>query len=255
VNENRETRARSAGGRGTRRRLLAVAFAFALLTVGVAAGTSSASAASTAAASDGSAVSAFVVDLERDGSARVTLVTTFDLSTDRGQDAFERLRRNETAQRQIRTDFADRMRAVAGTAADETGREMQIRNPAIELATDGDTGVVSLSATWTGLAAADRDRLVLGAPFDGGYRPERPLVVRAPDGYGFAETTPSPDATRPGVATWDAGRDLGGFEAVVTANAESGTDGGASSGVSAPGFGVGAAVAALLALALFARSR
>jgi PGF-CTERM protein len=226
----------------------------ALLTAGVVAGTSSASAASSPAA-DGSPASAFVVDLERDGSARVTLVTTFDLSTDRGQGAFDRLRSNETAQTQLRENFADRMRAVAGTAADETGREMRIRNPTIELATENDTGVVSLSATWTGLAAVESDRLVLGAPFDGGYEPDRPLVVRAPDGYGFAATTPAPDATRPGVATWDTGRDLDGFEAVAAASAESGTDDSASSGVSAPGFGVGVAVAALLAVTLLARSR
>jgi hypothetical protein len=223
--------------------------ALGVVTTGVVAGVSSVSAAS--AASDGSPAPAFVVDLERDGSARVTLATTFDLSTERGQAAFERLRRNETAQTRLRGDFADRMRAVASTAADETGREMGIRNPAIELVASNDTGVVSLSATWTGIAAGEGDRLVLGAPFDGGYEPDRPLVVRAPNGYGFTATTPAPDATRPSVATWDAGRNLDGFEAVVTTDAASGESDGGSSGVSAPGFGVGAAVAALLAAALF----
>jgi PGF-CTERM protein len=225
-----------------------------LLTASVVAGASPATATS-ATASGGPPASAFVVDLERDGSARVALVTTFDLSTERGRSAFDRLRRNETAQTRLRGDFAGRMQAVARTAADETGREMRVRNPAIELAASNDTGVVSLSVTWTGIAAREGDRLVLGAPFDGGYEPGRQLLVRTPDGYGFTATTPAPDATGPGVATWDVGRSLDGFEAVVSADAapETGDGDGGSSGVSAPGFGAGAAVAALLAVATLTR--
>lgn len=192
---------------------------------------------------------AFVVDLTDDGSARVSLVATFDLTTDSERQAFETLRANETTRDRRTEGFATRMRAIATRAENATGREMAIRDPAMTFTTANDTGVIALSVTWDGLAAQKGDRLVLREPFASGFEIDRPFRVVAPDGYELTTASPPPTTQQSTGATWDAGTQFDGFEAVFVP-AAGGTDAGeGATGVGAPGFGIGAAAAAVLAAA------
>lgn len=211
-----------------------------------------------AAAQDGAGAPTepFVVALEDDGSARVTLTVTFDLTTDAERRAFERLRNNDTARRAFRDGYADGLRAVAATAENRTGREMSVTDPAAELRRANDTGVVALSVTWSGLARVEGDRLVVREPFASDYQPDRRFVVRAPDGHELSSVSPEPDARDGSTARWDAGTSLDGFR-VVAAPAEEPTEpadgttgaGDATGGTTTgqPGFGP---VTLLLACAL-----
>lgn len=203
----------------------------------------------------------FVVTLDADGSAEIAVTLTFDLTTDSERAAFEELRDNETAQAEARTKFRNRMESVAAAAQNETGREMSVEAASIELTTTdgGDTGIVVLSVTWTGLAAVENGRLVVTEPFASGFEPDRTFVVNWPDGHELDSATPSPDATSDTSATWDAGTDLDGFELAVAqptpaatptpTETETPADGGA------PGFGVGIALVALLVAAILASRR
>jgi len=208
-----------------------------------------ATAQSTESAASLPAEPAFVVDLETDGSARVTLVATFDLTTDSEREAFEALRANETAREQRTDRFATRMQAIATRAENDTGREMAIRNPAMTFTTENDTGIVGLSVTWEGLATQEGDRLVLQEPFASGFNIDRPFRVVGPDGYALGTATPTPTTQQQNSATWSATTQFEGFEAVF-APAASGTASDAddgTSGAGAPGFGIGVALVAVLA--------
>lgn len=223
-----------------RRGVAAVALGLALVAAAVvAAGAGTAGAVGTAdggvdaAAGDGDAVEvdrpATVVSLYANGTARVAVVETFDLSTDGERAAFERLERNETAQAATRERFADRVASVAARTAERTGRAMTVEAPRMTFRRTGDgTGVVTLSVRWTDLAATDGDRLVLAEPFASGFAPDRAFVIELPDGYAAAEVSPAPNATGDGVVRYDPGTDLEGFRlaaAPVDATTEGASDG------------------------------
>lgn len=220
-----------------------------------------------AAAQSAEPTPTFAVDVSADGSAELTLTLVYDLATGPERQAFDELRTNETAQASTRTRFRDRMRAVAADAGNETGRETSVEDAAISLerTESGDSGVVTLSVTYVGLAAVEDGTLTVTEPFASGFEPDRRFVVTAPDGYEVASAIPSADTSGEARLVYDAGTDLSGFELVLestgtpsptetsvktTANTDGGTD---SDGQ--PGFGVAAAVLALIAAALLARRR
>lgn len=184
----------------------------------------------------------FVVALEADGDATVTLRLTFDLDREAEQRALERLRENRTA---IATEFREGLRAVAAGAAEETGREMRVPAADVSISTEGRTGVVELSATWVGLAAVEEDRLVVGQPFADGFEPPGRFEVRGPEGYVLASTTPTAPTTADAAASWAAGSSLDGFEAVFVP-ADAASD---SSSQPLPGFGFAAGVLAIAVVA------
>lgn len=269
-----------------RRGVAAVAVGLALVAVAVAgAGAGTAGAVGTAdggvdaAGGDGGAAEvdrpATVVSLYANGSARVALVETFDLSTDGERVAFERLERNETARAATRERFADRMASVAARTAERTGREMTVEASRMTFRRTGDgTGVVTLSVRWTGLATTDGDRLIVREPFASGFAPDRAFVVELPDGYAADEVSPAPNATGDGVVRYDAGTDLDGFHLVAvpatattdgasdaTTTPDDGTASGTddAAGTTAPGDGGGqpglGALLALLAVGLWVAAR
>lgn len=162
--------------------------------------------------------SAFVVELEPDGDATVALVLTYELADGDDETAFERLRGNSE---NVTARFEERISGIADRTATATGREMTVTNATMDASTTDGVGVVRLSASWTALAAVDGDRLVVSEPFAGEFRPDRPFVLVAPDGYAIADATVDPDATTPAdevgpaTAEWTAGTDLSGFAATI----------------------------------------
>ncbi|WP_424014046.1 DUF7345 domain-containing protein [Halorubrum xinjiangense] len=172
--------------------------------------------------------SSFVVALDADGDATVTLVLTYDLADADDEAAFEELRERPE---NVTARFGDRLTRIAERTATETDREMRVADARTEFESTNETGAVRISATWTNLAAVDGDRLVVSEPFASAFRPDRPFVLVAPDGYALADATVEADATTPASETgaasaeWRPGTDLSGFS-VTLAPAEGGvTDG------------------------------
>ncbi|SNZ15670.1 hypothetical protein SAMN06269185_2554 [Natronoarchaeum philippinense] len=184
----------------------------------------------------GAAEPSMVVEVQDDGDAVVTLVSTYNLTEQAEQDAFESLQNDQSARENATRRYATRLDAVAENANGEVDREMEVpvEGASIDLERTGDVGVVRLSATWTNLAAVEDGKLVVSEPFASGYDTDRPFVLVAPGGYELSNATPAPDSQDGASATWDAGTSLDGFEATMSA-----TDGGIAD--SLPGFGVGAA--------------
>ena len=220
-----------------RRHLAVSLLVVVVLSVAVPVGTA---AAQSTAANSGEA---FVVALDEDGSATVTLRETFDLTTESERLAFRELEQNESRTTALRESFAQRLRGVAAAAETATGRSMRIENTQTTVTADADTGTVAVSATWTGLAAVDGDRIVLSEPFDAEFDPNRTFVVRPPEGYRLSTVEPSPDSMDGEAAAWNADTSLDGFQAVATP---------AGTGSAGPGFGV---ITALVAIALLVALR
>lgn len=214
-----------------------------------------ASAAPAAAATEPS----FIVALSADGSAELSVTSTFDLESDEEQAAFDELRNNESVREAYTQRFRDRWQDLANATAESTGREMAVEDVALELTRDGSTGVATVTATWSGLAATDDGRLTLTEPFASDYVADRPVTIVLPEGYEVASAEPEPSSADGNAITYDAGTEFDGFELVAEQStddgAESATDSGGSTGGNGPGFGVAAALAALAAAVLFARSR
>ncbi|MFC6862778.1 PGF-CTERM sorting domain-containing protein [Halomicroarcula sp. GCM10025817] len=249
-----------AGGQ-TRRRV--ASFALAVLLVGCLVGPVG-TASGTSHAQD-----AFVVDLETDGSATVTLRSAFDLTTESQRAAFRELRDNETKTAALRDGFVERLRAVAAATADSTGRQMTVENATVTVDATESVGTVSLSATWTGLAAVEGDRVTLTEPFASSFDPEHRFVVTAPDGYVLSTVTPRPDGyvlstvtprpdvagTEGTVANWAPNTSLDDFRVVAEPASEQTPPPQSTTGSSGPGFGVAAALGALLSAGVLARRR
>jgi hypothetical protein len=203
---------------------------------------------------------AFVVAVAPDGGAEVTVTYTFDLTDETRQQAFADLQSNETAQAAFRDRFRTLLAGVASDAANATGREMSIQDVSMSMRTEGETGVVALSATWSGLAATVDDRLVVTEPFASGFNPDRAFVVTAPEGYTVASASPAPDHDSDGRVSWESGATLDGFGVSVEPADGTGTTTGAgdgttatdagskpeSSGSNGAGFGILAAVLAMV---------
>ncbi|WP_340098537.1 DUF4897 domain-containing protein [Salinibaculum salinum] len=213
---------------------------------------------------------AFVVDVQENGSATVTVSYTYNLSDDDRKAAFEELRNSTEARDDFRDRFESRFRSVANNTANETDREMSVRDATLEFRTEGDTGVVTATALWDGLAAVDGDQLTVTEPFASGFTTERTFHVVLPDDYTVSSVTPSADQQTDGHLTWTDGTDLNGFELVTTAPEDPETatptpdadgtepDSDATTtedtpGSSGPGFGIVAVIAALVGLLVLAR--
>lgn len=229
----------------------------ALLLALLVATTAPASAADGSGSGDG-ARSALTIELDADGGAEVTLRLAYDLTTDEEREAFGTLRTDAEARDRVTTAFRDRMRSVARSAADATGREMRLSGASTDFRLDdgNDTGVVSLSANWTAFAAVDAGRLRVGEPFASGFEADFPVRIVAPPGYDLTASTVTP-ADRDGrTATWDAGTAFDGFEATFgPVDAGSDTGGSNASASTVDGFGAPLTVVALAAAALIAGRR
>lgn len=221
-------------------RLFAVVLVALLLTGSVAATADSASAID--AHSQGTdSDSAFVVALEDDGDATVTVVVTFDLTDEADRAAFQSLKENETKRSELEARTERRLQSVVAGVANETDREMAIEETRVSFETDDQTdrGIVSVSATWRGFAATEDGRLTIAEPFNSGFTADQAVVLELPDGYALAAATPEPSERADGHISWDANTSLDGFEAVIAPSGE------ATDGDSQPGFGLGAATIAI----------
>ena len=197
------------------------------------------------------------VEVDESGNAMVTLTLTYDLDSEEEADAFQSLEGDEDAQADALDRYEGNMQSVADTASDRTDRSMAVTGQSVSVERQDDVGVLSMTVEWTNFAAADGDDLVVTEPFASGYETDRSLTIVAPDGYQASDATPTPDSESDGTATWDAGTDLDGFEVVLSADGEAAADaddaGDADDDL--PGFGIGAALAALMGATLLARRR
>jgi hypothetical protein len=134
------------------------------------------------------------IEVDAEGNADWTVASGIPLDGDTDEAAFRSLvadLRNGTATAgavgysvESYRSFADRVERSVDRSAD-----MRIESPEWRGRVVGDTGVVSLSFTWTEFARLDGDRVVLGDVFESGEAwfsgldPDQRLVIAGPPGY------------------------------------------------------------------------
>jgi len=193
---------------------------------------------------------AVLVDLDESGDATLTLTVTFDLTDPEEQTDFEQFQDDRQRQAALLDRYEDRLTNVAAAVNAETDRETRVTEPRFDSRTEADetVGVAAVTVTWERLAAVDGDRLRLTSPFDGGFAPDRTVIVEAPDEYRIADATPEPTVSDR-TATWGADRILDGF--ALTAAPADGADDADATG---PGFGLLVPVVAGAGLAIARRT-
>jgi hypothetical protein len=204
------------------RRLRTVALGITIAILVAASGSAISAASSTAATTVESPTEpAFVVDLQPDGDATVTLVVTYDLQDDGDQQAFDDLRDDSS---EVTGAFEQRLSGVATRTADDTGREMAISDVSTTVETTDRLGIIRVSAQWSNLAVVSGDQLTLSEPFASEYHPDRLFVVNAPAGYEITETSHEPVDRTSGSAQWISGTNLSGFSTTLTADGSASTN-------------------------------
>lgn len=195
-----------------RQRMVALAVTIAVL---AATGGSAVAAASSTQAVENPAEPAFIVDLQPDGDATVTVVVTYDLADDADTQAFEQLRADPS---NLTGEFEQRLSRITARTGSDTGREMSISDVSANVETKDGVGVISISVEWSNLAAVDGDQLTLSEPFASEFQPDRQFVVTAPEGYQLSATTHEPAHRTDGTAQWTSGTDLSGFSTTFAAS-------------------------------------
>lgn len=193
----------------------------------------------------------FLVELDADGDAQISLEQEYNLSNDAERDAFEAIHGDETAQREAAEQVQQDTEYVNNVADDETDRDMVVGEVSVETSVDGEVGTVAYRFTWENLAATEEGRLILAEPFSLYDELDRKLVVVVPEEYEITAATPEPDEQNATSASWAGFTSFsdpeGGFEVVAESEDASSGDG--------AGFGPAVAVGALLAAALLAHRR
>ncbi|WP_135820909.1 helix-turn-helix transcriptional regulator [Halostella litorea] len=141
----------------------------------------------------------FRVQVAKNGSARWTFHYERRLTNESERREFRAFASEfEANETELYAGFRERARALAAAGENATDRTMRAkafsRRAEVdeELGTDTSTGVVEMSFTWTGFAATDGDRVVVGDVFDGGLYvgPDQALVLVAGEGLAFAAVSP-----------------------------------------------------------------
>jgi uncharacterized membrane protein len=153
-----------------------------------------------------------VVELRRNGDARWSVSTTFELTNESDRAAFEDLAsRHERGNAEVGFDV-ETFRRANQLANGTVNRTMELQS--VERGStviDGENGTavgrVSLNFTWTNFGRASGDRLRVGSAFntsDGTWLPgltaNQTLEIRPPNGYGIVTATVPP---RAGVLRWE----------------------------------------------------
>ena len=170
------------------------------------------------------------VDVREDGSATWRVEYRLRLDDENATRAFEELQADVEANRSAyAARFADRMGTTVAEAASLTGREMALRNVSVETGRETlpqQYGILAYTFEWSGFAAVDGDRLLVGDALTGLFLDEETtLLVGWPEGYAVAEVGPEPTERREQSVLWRGPTDFGpGEPTLVLAPAGGGVD-------------------------------
>ncbi|SFS64976.1 DUF7345 domain-containing protein [Halostagnicola kamekurae] len=197
-----------------RSRLAALCIASILLSSGIAAPVAGSSASHDGPTLEDGAESTLHINLSEGGDATVTLVTGYNFTQADERDAFESLREDEGAQSDLLERFTGRLQSVA--AAVDNDSEQAVSEHSVDLRTTDERGLAAFSVTWDGLATVDDRTLTVTEPFASGFETDRTVVLEGPANATLESASHDPTVETDNRATWDAGTDFDGFEAVLS---------------------------------------
>lgn len=170
--------------------------------------------------------------LQPNGDARWTVTYRVRLDDENETAAFESLQDDvEDDPDNYTARFADRMRATAAAAENETGREMAVRNVTVDARTQSvpSYGILEYMFLWTNFAVADGDTIRAGDAVAGLFLDRQTtFVVRWPSGYGLetVRPEPTPELRENRSLGWAGPREFAGDEPRVVVSESAGSPGG-----------------------------
>lgn len=159
--------------------------------------------------------------VDENGDATWRIEYRIRLDSDDREAAFDDLEADVQENESAYVDrYADRMASTAATAADATGREMAVSDMSVTTEREQfpeETGLLVYEFRWSGFAAAETDRLVIGDAIGGLFLEEGyQLTLRWPDDHELRSATPTPDDTGDRSVTWRGSKDFATDEPRVT---------------------------------------
>lgn len=145
------------------------------------------------------------IALQSDGDATWEVVYRIRLDNQNDTEAFEQLRTDIQNDSTPYTDrFGDRMRRIATSAENATGREMAIRSVTVDTRTQVDYGVLVYEFEWTNFAAVEGDTVRAGDAIDQFYLDaDTTLEMSWPEGYVSDSVTPAATTTNANSVVWE----------------------------------------------------
>lgn len=148
------------------------------------------------------------VQLDEDGAARLSIVTSVDLPNESDRAAFEELQTAiEAPNSSYRTRFRDAVESLVDRANRSTDRRMAATDVAVTTRIEPlpvRRGIVEYSFTWTGFATSDGDRLRVADAISGYVLGEsEALEITVPEGYAVDAVAPEPDVRRNDSVRWE----------------------------------------------------
>lgn len=158
-----------------------------------------------------------VVELDASGDAEAVFVDEYDLTDPRQRAIFESARQDEEIRREAAIRFREGMQSISEEASEGIDRELRIGEVTLEIAVDGEVGIVAYRFRWENLAAVDGDRVVLSEPFSTYDSLDRELIVIVPEGYELESVSPQPARVGEDAVAWSGLTAFGDrFEVVAT---------------------------------------
>jgi hypothetical protein len=201
------------------------------------------------------------VDVSEDGTAAWEIVYRVELDDDNTTQAFDDLAADVEADSATYLDpFRDRMERTAAAAGNATGREMAVRNVAVETRRESqpqvEYGLLVYRFEWTNFATTGEGTVEAGDAIDRFFLDsETTLRLTAPEGYSAVSVTPEPTRAGDGEVVWEGQRDFDSGEPRVafsrttpTAASGAGGDSGDTGGSDGETGDGGLPVAAVLVL-------
>lgn len=148
------------------------------------------------------------VTVQADGTASWRIDYRLVLDTENRTQAFESVKRDIEAEPDpYRARFKSQLRPAVRQAANETGRDMRLRNVSVSASRSQlgpETGVVSYTFEWTNFSTVEGEQLRVGDALSGFYvSEETTLLIGWPTDYRLATVTPEPDEERQHAAVWE----------------------------------------------------
>lgn len=190
------------------------------------------------------------IEVTENGDAVWTVTNEVHLDTENERSAFDAMAENQSRLDEIALDTTTRFRNFADRASQQINRQMDVRMESVDATRENDTGRITVSFTWTNFAETTDNEVVVSDVFQGGLSLEEGQTLSVTGPYPNVDLSASTGETRDSSAVWTGPVDVND-DVTITFSQEEESGGGQG----LPGFGIAAAVLALLALLTAARAR
>lgn len=149
------------------------------------------------------------IELAGSGDATLTLTRTYEFDDSTERAAFRELEANASARREALDRFVERLHRAEAREAEEQPEEFAASPHGVNVSSEGEVGVVRLTATWPGMTHQTHAHHVLDQPFAGGFETDLPVIVVGPSDYDVWAHDPAPHHDGQSFVAWTASADLG----------------------------------------------